>query len=237
MIGETARQVFKCKYTTLGRKDPFELHSELRQDATFAVLLELYHEVTARTHSVAGSLPSKLPPDDFERYIADLTEIIHQRDWSDILIFYDEANRLPIDLEADFLTWNVEALNRAGIVSIYAASPDMADQLNPWSGREIRIGPFLSVEDMLRLLSRYYFGDFVQKSELPVAAEAVVLIWDLSKGVPYLIQNISGQSFALANGEGAKRVEERHVRRRLRGPLDQEAPTLQLAINRGLRYG
>jgi hypothetical protein len=212
MIGEVARQVFYCKYTTLSRKNPFDLHPELLQDVAFNDLLELYREVVERTHTSKRTTPSELRPDEFERFIADLIEIIRNKGWSDIFIFYDEANRLPLDLSVEFLTWNVEALNRAGIVSVYAASPEMAEKFNSWSDREIRIGPFLNVEDMLRLLAKYYFGDVSLKDDLPVADEAIVRIWELSRGIPYLIQHISGQSFSCANREGARSVDERHVR-------------------------
>lgn len=212
LIGEVARQVFCCKYTTLSRKNPFDIHPELKQDIAFTDLLELYSEVVARTHTRPKSASSHLRPDEFERFIADLLEICRHKGWADVFIFYDEANRLPLDLSVEFLTWNVEALNRAGIVSIYSASPEMAKKFNPWSDREIRIGPFLKVEDMLRLLTRYYFGEISSRDDLPIAREAIVRIWELSHGIPYLIQHISGQSFSLANVEGARRVEERHVR-------------------------
>jgi AAA+ ATPase superfamily predicted ATPase len=212
LIGEVARQVFCCKYTTLSRKNPFDIHPALSQDVAFSDLLELSSEVVARTHTRRSrSAPSGLAPHDFESFIADLLEICRHKGWTDVFIFYDEANRLPLDLSVGFLTWNVEALNRAGIVSIYSASPEMAKKFNPWSDREIRIGPFSNSVHMSKLLLRYYFGSISSKADLPVAGEAMIRIWELSHGIPYLIQHISGQSFSMANLEGARRVEERHV--------------------------
>jgi hypothetical protein len=212
LIGEVARQVFHCKFTTLSRRNPFVAHPELQQGAPFNDLLQLFQEVVKRTHTSGRSTPSELRQDEFEGYVLDLIEITRHKGWSDLFIFYDEANRLPLDLSVEFLTWNVGALNRAGIVSIYAASPEMTEKFKDSSDREICIGPFLSVEDMLRLLSKYYFGDISLKNELPVTSEAVRRIWELSRGVPYLIQHISGRSFSGASKEGSKRVEERHVR-------------------------
>ncbi len=196
---------------TLSSRNPFDLHPELRGDSHFGDLLDLHKEAVERTHTRAGAVPSELRPDEFERYITDLIEITRHKGWADVFIFYDEANRLPLELSVDFLTWNVEALNRAGVVTIYSASPDMAEKFNPWAGREIRIGPFLSVEDMLRLLAKYYFGEISLRDDLPVAREAIVRIWELSRGIPYLIQHLSGQSFFAANRDDARRVEERHV--------------------------
>lgn len=211
LIGEVARQVFECKYTTLSQSDPFKHHPQLQQDAAFKDLLELYREVVTRTHSRGGSTPSELRPDEFERFIADLIEITRLKGWHDLFIFYDEANRLPLDLSVEFLTWNVEALNRAGIVSIYASSPEMAEKFNPWSDREIHIGPFLTVDDLLCLLAKYYFGDMTRRNALPIAHDAVFRLWELSLGVPYLIQHLSGLSFSCANKEGVEQVEQRHV--------------------------
>ena len=198
---------------TLARENPFELHPELQNDAAFVDLLELYRQAAERTHTRGGNTPSELKPYEFERFIVDLMDTMRQKGWTDVIIFFDEANRLPVDLSVEFLTWNVESLNRAGIVTIYAANPEMARKFDQWSNREIHIGPFLKVEDMLRLLSRYYFGDGSQNPELPVSPSAIVKLWESSGGIPYRIQHIAGQSFSYANGDGANRVEELHVER------------------------
>lgn len=212
LIGEAARKVFLCQATTLSQRDPFDSHSELRQDVAFHDLLGLYRAAVRRTHTKGGITPSELRSDEFERFVNDLRAILVTKGWSHCVLFFDEANRLPLDLEVQFLRWNVEALNRAGIVSLYAADPQMAEKFNPWSDREIRIGPFVRMGDLLRLLTRYYFGDIAAEQELPIDGTAVSRIWDLSRGVPYLIQNLSGQAFACANREGARRVGEGHVR-------------------------
>jgi hypothetical protein len=212
LIGEVSRQVFTCKFSTLIRQDPYDVHPELRADAPFNDLLHLYQAVFKRTHTSKKARPVDLSQHEFEGYIKDLVEILRQKSWTDIFIFYDEANRLPVDLSLEFLAWNVDALNRAGIVSIYAASPEMAEKFKDWSDREIHIGPFENVEDMLRLLSRYYFDLVSPKGALPVTEDAIKLIWELSLRVPYLIQQISGRSFAAASKEGAKLVDERHVK-------------------------
>ena len=149
--------------------------------------------------------------DEFERFIPDLVRVIRHRGWSDIFIFYDEANRLPLDFSTDFLTRKVEALNHAGVVTIYSASPEMAKKCDSWVPQRIEIGPFLKVEDMLRLLSRYCFGEKSLRDDLPVDETAIVRIWELSRHIPYLIQYLSGQSFSFAHKEGSRHVEEKHV--------------------------
>jgi TIR domain len=212
MIGDIARHAFSSKYFTLNRKDPYAVQPELRGDLAFKSLLELYREVVKRTHVQGTTKPSGLRPDEFERLVIDLLDILRLKGWSNYFIFFDEANRLPLDLSVEFLTWNVEALNRAGVVSIYAASPEMAEKFNLWSDSEIRIGPFPKLEDMRRLLTRYYFGDSGAKESLPATNEAIFKIWELSQGIPYLIQHLSGRSFAFANREVAELVDERHVR-------------------------
>jgi hypothetical protein len=69
----------------------------------------------------------------------------------------------------------------------------------------------MKVEDMLHLLSRYYFGEISVRDDLPVANEGILLMWQLSHGVPYQIQHLANESFARASLEGTGRVEERHV--------------------------
>jgi hypothetical protein len=211
LIGDVARRAFPCKSTTLMSKNPFSEHPSLEQDAAFKNLLALNRAVVARTHIRGRNVPPKLRTDEFERFIADLIEIVRKKGWADLYIFYDEANRLPLELSERFLRWNVEALNRAEVVSIYAAGPELVDRFKDWSDREIQIGPFMKVEDMLRLLARYYFGASSLRDDLPVAKEGILRMWELSQGVPYLIQHLANESFARACAEGTGRAEERHV--------------------------
>jgi hypothetical protein len=211
LIGDVARKAFPCKSTTLMSKNPYSEHPSLEQDGAFKNLLALNRAVVARTHIRGRNVPPKLRTDEFERFIADLIEIVRKKGWSDLFIFYDEANRLSLDLSERFLRWNVEALNRAEVVSIYAASPELVDRFRDWSAREIQIGPFIKVEDMLRLRARYYFGEISLRDDLPVAREGILLLWELSHGVPYLIQHLANECFARACAEGTGRVEERHV--------------------------
>ncbi len=212
LIGDVARKAFGCKSTTLMSKNPYGAHPALQQDAAFKNLLALNHEAVARTHTRSRNSPPKLRTEEFEGFLADLIEIVHDKGWSDLFVFYDEANRLPVDLSEQFLRWNVEALNKAQVVSVYAASPEMCDRFRDWSAQEIPIGPFINVEDMLRLLARYYFGEISLRDDLPVTHEAIRSIWEISRGSPYLIQHIANQSFALACTERTGRVEGDHVR-------------------------
>jgi hypothetical protein len=211
LIGDVARKAFPCKSTTLMSKNPYSEHPALEQDGAFKELLALNRAVVARTHIRGRNIPPRLRTDEFERFIADLMEIVRKKGWSDLLIFYDEANRLPSDLSERFLRWNVEALNRAEVVSVYAAGPEQVDRFRDWSDREVQIGPFIKFEDMLRLLARYYFGDFSLHDNLPVAEQGIVRMWELSHGIPYLIQHLANGCFARACADGTGRVEERHV--------------------------
>jgi hypothetical protein len=211
LIGDVARKAFPCKSTTLMSKNPYGEHPSLGQDEAFKNLLALNSAVVARTHIRGRNVPPKLRTDEFERFLADLIEIVRKKGWADLFIFYDEANRLPLDLSERYLRWNVEALNRAEVVSIYAAGPELVDRFRDWSDREIQIGPFMKVEDMLRLLSRYYFGEISLRDDLPVAAEGVLLMWELSHGVPYQIQHLANECFARASADRTGRVEQRHV--------------------------
>ena len=59
-IGEVARQVFYCPYTTLLQNDPFELHPEFQGDNYFgeALLRSTAKRLLARTSVAVSLLPS-----------------------------------------------------------------------------------------------------------------------------------------------------------------------------------
>src|SRR5262249_52593399 len=151
---------------------------------------------------------------EFVHFNQELLDIIRARGWSHIVVFYDEANRLPRDLSVDLLVSNEEALSSAGVMSVYVASPSMAEAFAPLRdtfGYELRLGPFRSIQDMRRLLARYYFGDAARTDDLPATPEAMDRLWSVSRGEPYLIQLIAGRGFQCARDQGAREVQADHI--------------------------
>jgi serine/threonine protein kinase len=214
LMGEIARQVFRCKYTDLFRPDAAASHPHLRDNPAFESFVYIFRLVVSRTQSTQGSSPPPLRSQEFVQFTNDLLDIVRRCGWSKFVIFYDEANRLPRELSVDLLVSNEEALNVAGVVSVYVASPVMAAAFGPvydLFGRELRLGPFAGIEDLRRLLARYYFDDVTRTDELPVAADAIQLLWSVSRGRPFLIQLIAGRSFECARAEQAIEVQTRHV--------------------------
>jgi hypothetical protein len=213
MLGEIARQVFRCKFTDLLRSNPADIDPALAQDAVFDSFVNIFRlarEAGGREGGQGRSLAAR----DFVRLVRDLLEIMHCKGWGSFLVLYDEANRLQGSFPVEMLTVNEEALSEAGVVSVYAASPEMVESFTPLRelfSEQVHIGPFKKIDDVLRLLARYYFGDASHTHDLPVTAEAVQLVWDLTHAKPYLIQLIAGASFRQARDAGARIVTAQHV--------------------------
>jgi hypothetical protein len=151
---------------------------------------------------------------EFVHFHTELRDLVRARGWSNFVVFFDEANRLPRDFSVDLLISNEQALSQAGVISVYVASPEMADSFRPLResfGRELRLGPFRAITDMRRLLARYYFDDVGREDELPVAEEAIQLLWDLSRGEPYLIQLLAERSFSAGHDQQARKLKASHV--------------------------
>jgi hypothetical protein len=214
LMGEIARQVFRCKYSDLMRPRPADAHPGLEGDAVFGTFVHMFNLVRRRTQSVQGVSPSALRTQEFVQFTNDLLDLVRRRGWSNFAIFYDEANRLPRELSIDLLVSNEEALNAAGVISIYVASPVMADAFRPLYesfGRELRLGSFASIEDLRRLLARYYFDDASRTADLPVAPDAVELLWKLTSGRPFAIQLLAGHSFECARARRSEAVQASDV--------------------------
>lgn len=214
MIGEICRRVFQIKPADLGRPDPAQFRPDLAGDASFDSLLNINRLVVKRTHFRKGGSRSTFLPDEFRQYVTDLLEIIRSRGWTHYTIFYDEANHLPARLSTELLTANIEALESASLISVYAATPEMADsfrRLHDLIGHRITIGPFGSLEDLMRLLRRYYHNDPVAAGELPVSADALHRVWECTGGMPFQIQFLLSYSFKQARGQNAAVVTEEHV--------------------------
>jgi serine/threonine protein kinase len=212
LMGEIARQVFHCKYSDLLRPDPAKAHPGLRDNPAFGSFVHIFRLVSDRTRSGARAAP--LGGREFVQFTGDLLEIVRRLDWDSFLIFYDEANRLPRELSVELLVSNEEALSASDVMSVYVASPAMADAFGPLSdsfGREVLLGPFAGVEDLRRLLARYYFDAPDPATELPVDGEAIARLWAATRGQPFLIQLVAGRSFEYACAEGATRVAACHV--------------------------
>jgi hypothetical protein len=228
LIGEMARQVFRCRYSDLLRLNPGEGNARLREDHEFIGFVELFDRVKERTHSQSGAQPSPLLASEFIQLSHDLLQILRAKGWRRCAIFYDEANRLPTNLSVDLMESNEETLNRSGLISIYAASPEMEKSfadLRDILGHHLTLGPFRSQEDLRSLLFRYCSQDSESPGDPPAEPKAVELLWKNSRGMPYAIQLLAGQSFRLAHDERCQIVMARHVEAAYHW-LQQEKPQL-----------
>ncbi len=228
LIGEMARQVFQCKYSDLLRPKPIESNERLRNDPEFAEYVDLFARVKERTHAQPGATPSPLAASEFVQLSQDLLQILRAKRWRCCVIFYDEANRLPHELSVELLASNEETLNTAGLISVYAASPEMEKSFGELSdvlGHHLRLGPFRSHEDLLRLLGRYCGTIKDVQDEPPAEMAAIELLWRHSRGFPYVIQLLAGQSFRLARDQHSPIVKARHVEQAL-DQLRREKPHL-----------
>jgi hypothetical protein len=216
LVGEIARQVFRCKYTDLQRSDPASGNPLLSGDSLFEEFVEVARLIHGRTHSRGGAVPAPLGFPEFLEFARDLLPVVRLRGWGNVALFYDDANRLPRDLSVGLLVSNEEALNSAGVISVYVASPEMVEAFGPLRerfGRELPLGPFPSIRDLRRLLALYCFNDLQRVEDVPVAVPALEMLWNLTGGQPYAIQLLAGGSFDVACAEQAAEVGAGHVAR------------------------
>jgi hypothetical protein len=228
IIGEMARQVFRCKYTEVVQPEVARSKQALVRDPEFTAFVGLVQRVVGRTHRRGGAAPSPLRATEFIQFSHDLHHILQAKNWRRCVVFYDEANRLPRDLSEELLVCNAETLDSAGVVSIYAASPEMAETFRPLRdsfGRHLTLGPFRSPDDLRRLLVRYYFESASAESDLPATVEAIERLWKLTRGSPYVIQLLAGRSFRFARDQRASQLTEGHVDQAHRC-LGEEMPDL-----------
>jgi hypothetical protein len=214
LIGEMARQIFHCKYSDLLRPNPIEGNERLRKDPEFGGFVDLFARVKERTHAQDGAKPSPLLASEFIQLSQDLVEILRAKRWRCCVIFYDEANRLPHELSVDLLASNEEILNSAGLISVYAASPEMEksfENLRDVLGHHLHLGPFRSLEDLRSLLNRYCREPHVLNDEPHIEPVAIELLWKHSQGLPYVIQLLCGLSFRLARQQHGPVVTASHV--------------------------
>lgn len=210
LMGEIARQVFSCKYTDLMRPDPTSGHAHLRDNPAFGSFAHVFRLVQGRTHQEALALRTA----EFVQFTQDLLDVVRPSGWARFVIVYDEANRLPKELSVDLLVSNEEALNSAGVVSVYVASAGMAqtfESVDDSFGRQVRLGAFPGIADLRRLLGRYCRDDASCVDDLPFTSEAVERLWAVTRGWPYFIQLVAGRSYERAHGEGEPRVQAGHV--------------------------
>jgi hypothetical protein len=214
MIGEICRVVFRVKPADLGRSDPTRVCPELAGDRAFDLLLNIYRLVVERTHYGSQAGPSPFLPVEFRDYAADLLDIIRAKGWTHYTIFYDEANHLPAQLSPELLAANIQVLESAYLISVYAITPEMAGAFAPLNdvlGHQITIGPFGSQQDLMRLLQRYYQNDAAAPDELPVSADALHRVWKCAGGMPFQLQFLLSYAFKQARAQQTALVTDDHV--------------------------
>jgi hypothetical protein len=214
IVGEIARKAFGCRYTDLKRPSPVDVYPQLRDDALFHSFVDIFRHVSERTHEQPGLRPTPLVAQDFVHLTTDLLQIAAEKGRGKFLIFYDEANRLPLDISGSLLLSIGETLGETGVVGGYVASPEMEErfeELDQLFGGRLIVGPFQSPHEMKRLLAKYYFGDGSRSGELPVTERALQMLWSLSRGEPFLIQLIADWSFKIARQQGSDSVDTPHT--------------------------
>jgi hypothetical protein len=224
LIGEIARQVFGCHYSTLLLAKS-AAKERLSQDPAFVSLLDLHRLILERIRSGPDTSDSLLPK-EFIAFCAELLDLIAIRGWRSCVMIYDEANHLAKDLSIDLLMNNMEALNSARIVTVYAASPVMAasfEALSAYLPRRVPIGPFRSHMEMRQLLARYYHNDPNRLGDLPITNDAQELTWETSRGTPFRIQCLFAFAFGHARQQEAQLITTEHIGRAL-ADLKQELP-------------
>lgn len=224
LIGEIARQVFGCHYSTL-LLPKSAAKERLSQDPGFVSLLDLHRLILERIRSRQDASDSLLPK-EFIAFCAELLDLIATRGWHSYVMIYDEANHLAKGLSIDLLMNNMEALSYAKIVTVYAASPVMAasfEALSAYLPRRVRIGPFKSHMEMRQLLARYYHDDPNHLGDLPITDDAQELTWKTSKGAPFRIQCLFAFAFGHARQQEVHLITTEHIDRAL-ADLRQELP-------------
>ncbi|MBL8890930.1 MAG: toll/interleukin-1 receptor domain-containing protein [Planctomycetaceae bacterium] len=214
MIGEIARKLFACRYVDLKSSDPTERYPELRGDSQFKVFHDLYRHVSSLAHDNSSNSPVNSISREFVYLTQDLLDICSSRDRSGFLMFYDEANRLPLDISGDLLISIGETLSETGVTGAYVASPQMAThfgKVEQLFGSRLAVGPFQNPREMQQLLSRYYHDDKSCSQSLPISQAALDEMWTRSNGLPFHIQLIADQSFRIARTLHAERIEHQHV--------------------------
>ena len=227
LVGEVARQVFGVKFTALAGENPRRGRDDLAADPAFASFLDVYRFVRSRTYAQGNAAPEAFRIEEFADVHAELMSCIRSRGWQNCFVFYDEANRLGREQSVEMLLSHQEALSVSGLTAIYAASPAMVDAqpiLQEWFVHQVRLGPFDGHEEMRRLIARYYFDDAQRWQEVPAEPAALDSLWQLSQGMPFLIQLIAGRSFELAHRQRDNQLASRHVAE-AHAQLVREKPT------------
>lgn len=214
MVGEIARKVFGCRYFDLKREDPAAAYPDLQHDRLFAHFVDVYRHISTHTHDKTNAPANPLTTRDFIQLTRELLEIAAERDRQRFLVFYDEANRLPVDISGNLLVSIGETLSETGVTGGYVASPEMEhgfDKLDQLFGAKLKVGPFRTPEEMKQLMARYYFNDIAAVPQLPATRAAMDSLWNLSGGVPFLIQLIANSSFRAAHEQSSRVLEVSHI--------------------------
>ncbi|MPY25880.1 ExeA family protein [Shewanella sp. YLB-07] len=136
-----------------------------------------------------------------------------------IVLVLDEAQALPDEsLEALRLFTNLETESRKLLQVVLFAQPELDERLNQHSFRQLR--QRITFSYCLRPLTLDEADAYVQH-RLSVAGSVGQPLFDhkntrvlatASKGIPRLINILAHKALLLSFGEGAKRVEYRHVK-------------------------
>lgn len=158
-----------------------------------------------------------------------------------VVLCLDEAQAMPIEtLEAIRLLTNLETERRKLLQVVLFGQPELDQKLNTPSIRQLK--QRITFACRLRPLSfgdvEYYLGHRMSiagyRGPRPFANAAVKRLFRASGGVPRLVNILAHKSLIAAFGEGARTIEERHVRAAIADTESVQPPPLRTRLRRYL---
>lgn len=150
---------------------------------------------------------------------ADLAAIAGENGWPRVLIAFDEANRMAGRVPIDILAAQYDKLANSPFLTMYAASPEMAESFSHLAAvfsNQITLDAFESEAEMRRLLSRYCNGSEDFSRGLPFTERSLRLVWQHSGGRPYAIQLLAECAMSQAYARNDRTVSHEDVEHAVR---------------------
>ncbi len=230
MFGDFARGVFGAQYMDLDAAcKPLK---GLRYEHEFSGFRKLYEMASPFLYEVEGEASAAISPELFLELAAAMLDLIQAAGYERIAIVYDEANclcqfsGLRDDKLRDSLNERFKVLEEAGATIVCTATPELEGSfahLKSQFSTYLELGPFESIDTMVKLISQYYFEDDLGHTDLPIDWNALERIWNATEGRPFQIQLLAGHSFLHAKSSSAQKVDVTHVESAL-GILAAERP-------------
>lgn len=146
--------------------------------------------------------------------LEEIVDFLDSKNIGRFVLVIDEANKLTLEANSRIIRENLSLFSSKGLQFCFVTTPEVIEgvsEVEDLFNEKVEVGAFESIDCVTILIEQYSSSIGDSNDHALYSADAIGAIWTLSKGMPYVIQQLCSKSLTSAFDENAPQVLVKHV--------------------------